>query len=96
MITEKIFKKILKNPDLCVSWYLMASYLYYKTNLQIMNDSQYDTIGKVIYKNWNKITHHHKYLISMDKDNCSGFNIAEYPKIVENAALQALKNLKNC
>jgi hypothetical protein len=59
-----------------------------------MNDSQYDLIGQEIYKNWNKITHPHKKLITIEKDNISGFNITNYPKIVESAALQVLKNLK--
>ena len=89
MISRRFFYKILSNSDLCVSWYLMASYLYYKTNFQIMTDSEYDLIGLVIYKNWDKITHPHKKFITIEKDNISGFNIVDYPKIVEGAALQA-------
>lgn len=90
MVSEEIFQKILKgNINRCVSWFLMASYLYYKSDINLMSDSQYDEIGKRLVKEIDTVTHKHRSLLTIEKGMMSTFDIKEYPTIVREAAIQA-------
>lgn len=87
---------ILKNPYLCVSWYMICSFLYYKHDESILTDGEYDEICKIILKHYNTIEHTHKHLI--DKDSLqagSGYDIDVYPWRVRGAAIHALRQYNN-
>ena len=95
MIKETTFEKLLGgNPDACISWALMASFLYYKEDKNLMTDEQFDQLMRRIFKDWKKIKHPHKKLFAENKktNNISGFNL-EYPLIVKGAAFQLEKKL---
>ena len=82
------------DPNLTVPWFLMASYLYYKSEHQVglMEDYDFDQMCKFMYDNWDNVEHIHKYLI--DKEALSagtGFYIEEYPSITVMAATQLAK-----
>ena len=74
-----------------VPYYLMYSYLYYKENESLVDDTEYDQICKDMLTEWNSIEHFHKHLISKDAlDAGTGYDIV-YPQRVINAA-RALLN----
>jgi hypothetical protein len=94
IISEEVFQKIIiGNINCCVSWFLMASYMYYKKDKNLMLDSQYDELGKRIAKELNNITHPHFSLLTIEKGMTSTFDIKEYPSIVRGAALQVYNDL---
>lgn len=69
--------------------WLMASYVYYHLNRNVMLDTTYDKIAKLLEKEWDTFEHPHKYLV--DKGNLSVtslYNLKEkdYPRIVVCAA----------
>ena len=70
-----------------ISIYMIASFCYYKLDVSIMEDSDYDLLCKGLLEYWDKISHPHKNLISVDDLSCgSGYAIQDYPKIVKMAA----------
>ena len=79
------------NRNMLVPYYLMYSYLYYKENESLVDDTEYDQICKDILTEWNSIEHFHKHLVSKDALTAgTGYDIV-YPQRVINAA-KALLN----
>ena len=75
------------SPGRCVSWYMMASYLYYQRNESIISDELYDQICKKILNNYENINHPHKRRIKRsDLKAGTGYTIKKYPAIVVSAA----------
>lgn len=89
-----VFDKILddrlsRNKNLSVSWYLMASYLYYHRAESLLSDCRYDVLCKQILEWWDEIDHRHKYLLDRDSLKAgTGFYLREqdYPNIAIDAA----------
>lgn len=78
------------NPNLCVPYILMASYLYYHKDVSPpTSDTEFDTICKLALDKWDEIRHRHKKLIKRD-DLRAGtlYSLPEhkYPLIVKGAA----------
>lgn len=80
------------NPNKYVSWYLMASYMYYcRPNWEsLMRDEDFDRVCKVLLDKYETLDHPHLHLI--DKESLkagTGFTLkeADYPLIVKHAAL---------
>lgn len=80
------------NPSKYVSWYLIASYIYYNRSSwePPMRDEDYDKMCKVLLDNYGNLIHPHKHLI--DKESLragTGFNLKEndYPLIVKHSAI---------
>jgi hypothetical protein len=70
-----------------VAFFLMASYLYYRCEVSLMDDSEYDKLCVRLDKEWDSIKHPHKRLI--DRGGLSattGYYIKKYPMIVAGAA----------
>ena len=68
--------------DRCVSWYLMASYLYYREDLSLISDGLFDSICDKILGEWKTIKHPHKKYITREGLKAgSGFYIKKYPTI---------------
>ena len=79
-----------KNPNMLVPYYLMYSYLYYEEDDPIISDSEYDSICKRLYNEWDEIEHFHKHLVSKDALTAgTGYDIV-YPQRVINAAKSLL------
>ena len=80
------------SPGQCVSWYLMASYLYYKKDETVISDELFDQICKKILANWKDIEHPHKKRIKRgDLEAGTGYAIKKYPSIVMSSAERWLK-----
>ena len=62
------YKKVWdKNPNMLVPYYLMFSYLYYKQNISLIDDAEYDTLCKTLLDKFDDIKHFHKHLINKDE-----------------------------
>lgn len=65
--------------DQKVSWYLMASYLYYEKDFSLMSDAEYDELCKELYMFFDILTHPHAAILELDLLKCgSGFGL-RYP-----------------
>lgn len=49
-----------------VSYYLMASYLYYERHVSLLSDALYDDICKVLLRDFDKFDHDHMALLDRD------------------------------
>jgi hypothetical protein len=70
-----------------VSFFLMASYLYYRCEVSVMEDGEFDKICVRLDAEWNYIKHPHKRLI--DRNGLSattGYYIKKYPNSLAGAA----------
>lgn len=75
------------NINMCVPWYLMAAYAYYKEDTPILSDSRFDRLARLMLERWDDIEHFHKHLITT-KDLEAGTYLGEYPKRVAGAVKQ--------
>jgi hypothetical protein len=71
------------NPCLAVNMYLLASYLYYKLDIPLLADSDYDALCKWLLSHYEEIMLSnvwHKRLLDVDLLRAgSGFSISSYP-----------------
>jgi hypothetical protein len=75
--------------DHLVSWYLMASYLYYHQSLSPITDEQFDKICRRLRDNLDTVTHQHKDLLDWGAlDAGTGYHLTQemYPNMVKHAA----------
>jgi hypothetical protein len=79
-------------PNQLVSWFLMASYVYYELGRKIMKDTTFDYLVKRLKKEWEKSDHPHKILITKSHlSTTSGYDI-KYPQIVKCASIEYLRS----
>lgn len=79
-----------------VSYFLMASYLYYQHDISAIPDTEYDQLCVRLLASFKSIKHPHKKLISKaDLAAGSGFAIPlrKYPLITQSAAFTWAKSL---
>jgi hypothetical protein len=70
-----------------VSFYLMASYLYYREDVGLFEDSEFDKLCVRLDSDWDSIEHIHKHLIEREALSATtGFYISKYPNSVIGAA----------
>lgn len=81
------------NLNMCVPWYLMASYAYYVEDNPIMSDAAFDRLARKTLDNFDKIVHHHKEALSEEMLRAGTF-IGEYPTRVKDAT-QSLRSTYN-
>jgi len=77
----------LKPNQLC-TYYLTSSYLYYKEDLNVLTDTDYDLLCNRLYQMYDEVTHPHKKLI--DKESLgagTGYGLEEYPTRIKMAAI---------
>ena len=69
-----------------VPFYLIYCYLYYKKNISLISDSEFDNICKDLLENWDNINHMHKHLISRESlEAGTGYDI-EYTSMIISSA----------
>lgn len=77
-----------------VSWFMMASYVYYVHDLSMISDELYDQLAKQILRDWDEIEHQHKRFLTKE-DLAAGtlytLNAKDYPRIVKGAAQHMIK-----
>ena len=71
-----------KNPNMLVPYYLMFSYLYYKQNISLIDDAEYDTLCKTLLDKFDDIKHFHKHLINKDALTPPGYDIKYNNRII--------------
>ena len=75
-----------KNPNMLVPYYLMFSYLYYKQNISLIDDAEYDTLCKTLLDKFDDIKHFHKHLINKDALTAgTGYDIKYNKRIIGGA-----------
>lgn len=82
-------------PSGLVSWYLMASLLYYNFDRTILSDGRFDEMAKTLLANWADVKHTHKNFITEDdlRGGSLLLKIREYPNSTRSAALTVLRSL---
>jgi|TARA_R110000823_G_scaffold315253_1_gene446332 hypothetical protein len=78
-----------------VAKYLMASYLYYEENVNVIPDTEFDELCKYLLEHHDELTHPHKHLVTKDNlraGTCLGI---EYPSRVKGAAVQWYNDVQN-
>ncbi len=79
------------HPNRLVSYYCMSSYLYYDKGKNVLTDGDYDTLCKRILKEWDNITHQHKYKLSKEALSAGTGYTMNYTKLIMDSANHWLK-----
>ena len=75
------------HPNRLVSYYMMSSYLYYRTDRSVLSDGDFDLLCKRMLVEWKSIKHNHKRRVKRDDlEAGTGYRIKRYPTIVMSAA----------
>jgi hypothetical protein len=93
MLDKQVANVIKDNMNMMVPFYLMASYAYYVDDDPILTDGFYDNLAKIIYKEWDNITHRHRDVIDKDALKAGSF-LGKYPSIIEGALKSFRDNTK--
>ena len=79
------------HPNKLVSWFMIASYAYYRLDTNVMSDYDFDFLVRRIKDNWCDIDHPHKKLITpTNLDSGSGYDI-QFPTMVKGATVDYLQ-----
>lgn len=68
----------MKNP---IAKYLMCAYAYYVQNDPLIEDHEFDELGKWLLKNYDSVEHMHKHLVTKQDLN-AGTYLGKYPAMV--------------
>lgn len=91
-LDDLCYKVTAKHPNAVISWWLMASYMYYDRDEPFLSDACYDSLGRKIATNWKVLTHQHKYLIpEPDGSIVHGFGI-HFPSMVIGGACALVRD----
>lgn len=71
-----------------VSHYLMSCYLYYELDVNVYSDYEFDAICKLLYKEYDNITHPHKHLIDKESLLASTGYTIKYTQMIKDAAIK--------
>ena len=75
-----------------VSLYLVTSFLYYRCDMSVIQDFQYDEICQRLYNEFDDISHPYKDLLDKDElSSGSGYSI-KYPKEAKSIIKAVLKS----
>lgn len=84
-----MWEHVEKHPGVMVAWYLMTSYLYYKHDISLLPDDDYDRLCKRLLDGWSSIKHPHKKRLDLDSLKAgTGYALKRYPRITMGAAHQ--------
>lgn len=81
------------HPNAAISWFLIASYLYYHHDISIISDALYDELAKAMLAAWDELEHRHKHLITEDHLRAGSLYdlpASAYPLMTRGAAGQLL------
>jgi hypothetical protein len=82
-----MWSQVGQAPSAMVPWFLMLSWLYYKHDISLVPDEDFDRLCKALQERWDAIEHPHKDFISQDDLKAgTGYAIRDYPSITEGAA----------
>lgn len=75
-------------PNQLLTYYLTSSYLYYKQDINVLTDMDYDLLCNKLYEKFDDVTHYHKELV--DKESLkagTGYGLQSYPTRIASAAI---------
>jgi NAD-dependent DNA ligase len=75
-------------PNKMLAYYLMSCYLYYKHDLAVLSDSDFDELSRELLEHWDEVTHQHKHLVCIDDLKAGTGYAIQYTHMIENAAMQ--------
>ena len=85
-----------RKPDVnrLLSEFLMCSYLYYNNYPKLpLSDDKFNSICKVLLKNWDAVTHPHKHLCDKEMLRAeTGYSI-DFPLMVQGAAISWIEEI---
>ena len=81
------------NPNMLLSFYLMASYAYYSLGRPMMSDMEFEEVTKVLHEKYEEVTHPHKNLVPKSALACCTAVGVEYPNIVKCSTMELLKEI---
>jgi NAD-dependent DNA ligase len=90
-IHKRTIQAVYLRPAQLVTFYLMASYLYYHHDVSLMEDAEYDKICQRLAREWDQVEHTHKWCVERAALTAgTGFQMRreDYPTITINAAIQ--------
>ena len=83
-----------KNPNMLVPYYLMLSYLYYKKNISLIEDTEFDNLCQTLLEKYDSVEHMHKHLVSKESLTAgTGYDIV-YTNMIKNSAMQLKESWK--
>ena len=72
---------------------MMASYLYYKLDISLLSDTEYDQLAYILLRDYDLFEHQHKYLVTKDMLKAgTAYSIYKYPLMVMGACETYLKD----
>ena len=81
------------HPNKLLSWFLMASYVYYVLGDRIMSDQDFDRLTVLLKDNYADVDHIHKHLVTLEHlEAATGFDI-KYPNMVIGAVNSYMREL---
>jgi hypothetical protein len=90
---KKMEKPDYSNPNSLLSWFLMASYAYYRLGDPIMIDEEFDELALALQQNWDSVDHPHKHLVTESHlSGATGYDI-DFPMIVKYSTIELLKSV---
>ena len=75
--------------SLLIPHYLIHSYLYYRLDVNMLEDSEYDELARRVFNEWDGLDHLHKFLIHKDALLSGGSYIAFPLRVAECAKMFA-------
>lgn len=80
-----------RNMSKLVATYLMSAYLYSTGKDTVLDDPTYDNVCKVLYGNFDSVTHQHKKYLdreALKTGTTMHFDWNTMPRIIQTAAVQ--------
>ena len=84
-----------QNENMLIPYYLMFSYLYYKKNISLIDDAEFDGMCKTLLDKLDTLTHMHKHLIKKESLTAgTGYDI-KYTNLIKDSAMRLRNTWKN-
>ena len=83
----------IKNPNQCLSWWLVHSFLYYRYGTSLISDEDWNLLGRWLAQSWSQVTHPHAHFVDISAGHIgsTAFYISTYPKVIESTAMMLLR-----
>lgn len=71
---------------------MIHSYLYYVLDETLISDGEFNQMCQQLILDWDKLEHPHKHLVTLEDLKASTGAFIKFPKMVEGAAYQVLRD----
>ena len=81
------------NPNMLIPYYLMFSYLYYKKDISLIDDTEFDLLCKNLLEKYDSLKHMHKHLVNKESLTAgTGYDI-KYTNMIKSSAMRLNKEM---